>query len=297
MGVLTRENFAELEGVIRTVYDQEMKKKTDYIPMLFNVATSKKSEEKHYGIGSIGKMKSWKGSVTYDTIAKRGTITYRHAKYENGLAIERELLDFEEFAEIKRRTRLISDSVYKTRQDHAASVFNNAFDASVTGGSDNKALCAATHTLSPTDSTVQSNAGTLDLTTTNIFATQKDMYAFKDDRGDRLGINPKLLIVGDYYLKKAKEIVGSDKDPYNAENTVNIYKDELNYLHLPLLEGKKWFLADPDKMQLFLNWYDARKATPEYVEDFDTEVGKYKVVGMWSFGWDEYYFLKGHNVS
>lgn len=297
---LIREQFLELEGVLRTVYDLEMKKKKDYIPILFNVDKSNRSQENHFGIGGIGLMQKWTGSVNYDSVEKRWKQEYRHIKYSNGIQIEREALDFKEYKPVKQKTKSLAHSVYLTRQSHCASVFNNAFDTTV-AGADGKPLCAASgagHPYSPTNSSeTQVNAGTYDLTPKNIETVRNAMWDFKDDRGNILGVNPRILIVGNYYQKKAKEICGSDKEPYTAENQINIWSDELNYVHCPWILGKKWFLVDPDMMNMYLNWYDARKPKLEYEDDFDTEVGKYKVVGLWSFGWDEWCWVYGNNAA
>lgn len=297
MATLTRENFQEFEGVLRKVYDIAMKKKKDYLPLLFNVDTSKRGSEKHMGIGSIGLMKNWTGQVDYDSVGKRWEKTYRHAKYSNGLPLERELFDDEEYAEIKRRTRLLATSVYMTRQTHGYSMLNNAFDTAYTGA-DTKPLCATDHPYAPDNATdTQSNAGTYDLTPKNLEIVYNKMIDFKDDRGNVLGVNPRLIIVGNHYRKTAKEIVGSDKEPYTGDNTVNIYKDEMNYLYVPWILGKKWFLADPDLMKDHFNWYNRRTPKIEFDPDFDTEVIKYKVVGRWSFGWDEWFSIFGCNVG
>lgn len=293
-----REQFMELEGVLKTVYDLDMKKKKDFIPILYNVDNSNRSQENHFGFGGGGLMQKWTGTVHYDTIGKRWKTEYRHGKWSDGVQIEREALMFKEYKDVKRQTKIKTHTTYLTLQTHGASTFNNAFDTSF-AGADGKPLCAATgagHPFSPDNSAeTQVNAGTLDLTPKNIETVRNAMWDFTDDRGNILGVNPRLILVGNYYQKKAKEIVGSDKEPYTAENTINIWNDELTYLHCPWIKGKKWFLSDPDMMNMYLNWYYARKPKLEYEDDFNTEVGQYKIVGMWSFGWDEWFWVYGNN--
>jgi len=298
---MTRENFMELEGVLRTIYDTQMKTKKDYIPKLFNVATSNRSEENHFGIGGIGLMKKWTGQVTYDNVGKRWKKTYRHEKYDNGLQFEREIFDFKEYKEtLKKSTQMLALSTHNTRQTHGLSVFNNAFDTAFPGA-DTKPLCAATgngHPFSPDNTAeTQVNAGALDMTPKNIDTIVRNMTEFTDDRGNLLGINPRLILCGNEYRTKAKEIVGSDRVPYSTENTINVWNDELDYMFCPFIKGKKWFLVDPDMMNLYLNWYDARIPKLEYDDNFNTEVISYKNLGMWSFGWDEWAFLYGCNLD
>lgn len=298
---MTRENFMELEGVLRTVYDLQTAKKKDYIPKLFNVSKSNRSQENHFGTGGVGLMKKWTGQVAYDTIAKRWKTEYRHEKYSSGLQFEKEIFLFNEYKDImKTQTKQLALSTYNTRHEHAFGVFNNAFNADIIGA-DGRPLCAATgagHPFAPDNTAeTQVNAGTLALTPTNIETCYNNMVGFTDDRGIKLGVNPRLLLVGDHYRVKAKEIVGSDKVPYSAENTTNVWSDELDYMFCPGINGKKWFLVDPDYMNLYLNWFDARIPKIEYDDNFNTEIISYRNIGMWSFGWDEWFWIFGNNVA
>jgi hypothetical protein len=299
--MIIREKFMELEGVLRTVYNISAKTRVDYIPRFFNVEKSTRSEEKHFGTGSIGLMKPWTGTVTYDNIGKRWETRYRHKKYSNGIQVEREIIDFKEYGEVKRETRQLEYSVYLTYQTHGASVFNNAFDTAYTGA-DGKPLCAAKtagHPYAP-DNTADTwyNADSLDLTPANIDKVRNAMIDFKDDRGNVLGVQPNALIFGNYYWKKAKEILGSKNVPYEQTNTMNVWNQEdIEPMYLPWLQGKKWFMADKEMMKLYLNWYNARKPVLEYDDNFQTEVAYYKVVGMWSFNWDEAFWLFGNKLD
>ena len=294
---IIRENFLELEGHISQIFDNEMEKKTDYRPMMFNMETSNRSVEEHLGMGAVGQMQEWNGSVNYDTFDKGYEKDYRHIKYSNGLQIEREILQFKNFNEIKSRTRKLALSAHKTFQYQGASDFNNAFNSAILGP-DGVALCSASHPYSPSDDTTQSNIGTTDLTPDGVEEAMNAMAKFTDDRGDLLGCKGNLLIVGTNFLKRAKEIVGSDQEPFNAENQTNVFKDDgLTYLYNPWITGDKWFLVDKDGMKMAHNWYTARTPKIEYVDDFDTEVGKYKVVGMWSYGWDDWSWVYGNDVA
>jgi len=291
-----RENFLELEGSIQEVFDAYDEKKTDYIPLMYNVQNSTRSQENHLGTGALGQMVEWNGTVNYDDFAKGYEKNYRHIKYTNGLTVEREVLLFKEYKKVANRTNKLAYSVYKTLQTHGASTFNQAFNATAIGP-DGVSLCNSAHHLVPDDD-AQNNTGTLDLTVDNLETTINAMYDFKDDRGDIMGVMPRVIIVGNYWLKTAKQIVGSDIEPFTADNQKNIYKDEVTYLHNPYITGKKWFMADPDLMKMYLNWYNARDPKKvEYQDDFDTEVGKYKSVGMWSKGWDNWAFIYGHNPA
>lgn len=292
---ITREQWAEVESAVYEFWDMGMESKKDYNALLYNVQDSEKSQENHIGIGSLGQMTPWTGSVSYEEFKKGFDKGYRHAKYSKGIQFEEEIFRFKEFNKIKQRTSLLMDAVYKTYVAHGVSTFNNAFDAAF-AGPDGVALCSATHDYSPTDGTHQSNAFSLDLTMPNLTTVFNAMADFRDDKGEKTYIMPDILLTGISYRTEGMKICGptaGDKEPFTAENDANIYKGDLRYVYHPGIVGKKWFLIDSSRMKNFLNWYNARKAKIESDGDFDTELQKFKVVGMFSYGFDHWDWIAG----
>ena len=292
---ITREQWTELEGVVTTLWDQLDKQQKDYNAMLYNVKGSTRSQENHLGIGSMGQMAPWTGTVSYADFKKGYEKGYRHAKYSSGIQVEEEIFRFEEYGEVERRTRKLNEAVYKTLQAHGVSTFNNAFDATF-AGPDGVALCSAAHPYSPTDASTQSNTAALSLTMPNLTTVYNRMLQFKDDKGDLSFTMPSILLTGIEYRAEALKICGpsaGDKEPFTAENDANIYKGDLKAMFHPLITGKKWFLIDGQRMSNRLYWYNARKPVIETDGDFDTEVQKFKTVGLWSYGYDSWDFLYG----
>jgi hypothetical protein len=296
---ITREQWIDVESATYEFWENESKKRPDFNAMLYNVQESDKSQENHMGIGSIGQMSPWTGTVSYEEFKKGYSKGYRHAKYSKGIQFEEELFRFREYNEMKKRTSKLNVAVYKTLQAHGVATFNNAFDATF-AGPDAVALCSASHPYSPSDATVQSNTNTLDLTIANLTTSFNAMSDFRDDKGDLLMVTPNVLITGMYYREQALKICGpkaGDKEPFSAENDANIYKDDLTYIYHPMITGKKWFLADRDLMNEMLNWYNARIPTIKTEVDFDTEVQKYACIGMWSLGFDGWQWCYGNNAA
>jgi hypothetical protein len=292
---ITREQWAEVEAAVYEFWDMNTKKKRDYNALLYNVQDSNKSQENHLGVGSVGQMMPWTGTVSYQEFKKGFEKGYRHNKYSSGFQVEEEIFRFQEYNKIEQRTRLLNDAVYKTLQAHGASTFNNAFDATFTGP-DGVALCSNAHPYSPSDATTQSNIFNLDLTMPNLTTVFNTMANFRDDKGDMLFTTPNILLTGIYYRAEAMKICGTDKEPFTAENDINVFKD-LTHIYHPMITGKKWFLIDRDMMLNYLYWYNARKAVIQTDGDFDTEVQKFKVVGMWSYGWDFWAWIAGSNAA
>lgn len=296
---ITREQWIEVESAVYELWDQLDKQQKDYNALLYNVKNSKKSQENHLGIGSMGQMMPWTGTVSYADFKKGFEKGYRHAKYSSGIQVEEEIFRFEEYGEIEKRTRKLNEAVYKTLQAHGVSTFNNAFDNAF-AGPDGVALCSTAHPYSPSDNRTQSNADALDLTMPNLTTVYNRMLEFKDDKGDLSFTMPTILLTGIHYRAEALKICGpnaGDKEPFTAENDANIFKDGLVHVFHPLITGKKWFLIDGQRMANRLYWYNARKPVIETDGDFDTEVQKFKVVGMWSYGFDSWDFIYGCNAG
>jgi phage major head subunit gpT-like protein len=281
---------------LRTIYDLHIKSLPDFMGQLFNVQSTTKKTEESLGVGALGLMEAWTGTVAYEDPNKGYKASYTQAKFSKGLQIEEEMVRYDQYNEIKKRTKKLATSANYTRQVHGAGVFNNAFATVL--GPDGKVLCATDHPYSPSDSTAQSNKGTTALSLDAVDTTYVAMTAWTDDKGNKVAINPDTLIVPPGLRKTALEIVKSPKNPTNADNAINVYEGEFKVIVLPFLtDTNNWFMADSTLMKDFLNWYDSRKPDFSDTVDFDTEVAKYKVVGSWAYGWDHWQFLYGHLVA
>ena len=299
---ITREQWDVVESATYKFWDNQAKKRVDFNGLLYNVQSSTKSQENHLGIGSVAQMSPWTGSVSYQEFKKGFSKGFRHAKYSSGIQFEEELFRFEEYNEMKKRTRELNVSVYKTLQAHGVSTFNNAFDAAF-AGPDLVALCSASHPYSPSDATIDplnTNTFALDLTIPNLTTMFDAMSNFRDDKGDQLFGTPNILLTGIGYRAEAQKICGpraGDREPFTADNDANLYKDGLTHIFHPMIQGKKWFLIDKDLMDNSLFWYNARIPTIETEVDFDTEMQKYKTIGMWSYGFTNWTWIVGSNYA
>lgn len=285
---------------LRKIYDDHKRKMPDYRAQLFNIQGSTKAQEFSLGIGALGTMDKWSESnnqVSYQDIDKGYKTTYTHVKYSKGVQIQRELVDDELYGEIKRRVRRLSNTVYYTLQTQAANVFNNAFDSTYTGG-DAKPLCDDAHPTSDSSSQTNDNKGTYELTAANVETVRTAMMAWKDDKGNLIGVMPDMLLVPPALRKAAIVIADSDKEPDTSDNNVNVWRGSLQVIECPFLtDSNAWFLVDSMLMKENLMWYERRKPDFGMENDFDTEVCKYKTVGRWSVGWDSPLFLYGSNPS
>jgi phage major head subunit gpT-like protein len=279
-----------------------MKQQKDYIPLLFQVEGSTKAQEFFQEIGELGLMEEWQASgakVSYEDFSKGFKPTFTHKKYSKGVQVERELLDDDQYAQIKQRIRKLARTVYFTRQSHAMSVFNGAWNTGASYlGADGKPLCSTTHPIMPGSSTTWSNSGTYALTIDNVELTRTAMLAWVDDKGNPLLTTPDTLLVPPALRKTAMVIAETDEEPATTDHGVNVWKGHLNVIECQFLtDSNAWFLCDNARMKEELIWFDRRK--PDFADevDFDTEVSKYRCIGRWSWGFLTPFFVYGNNPS
>ena len=292
------ENFNYFDGYVKEKFLVEMKDKKDYLPMFFNMMTSNRSVENFVGLGNTDYMSEWTGSVDYDTIKQNYKIDVQGVKKSKGLSLEREIIEYKNYNEIVSRVQALANTVYRTRQKDGAAVFNNAFSTSGLTDGDGNPLCYASHKIGEGDAVTQSNTGTSSLTVKNIDIVQQAMINFKDDKGNPLHRIGDCIIVGPKQYMNGKKIVGSEKEPFSANNDINVYGNgELKLLYFPWITENVWFLADSMVMKESLKWIDWRVPKLERYDEFDTEALKYKVVGMWNQVFTDYTFIYGNQVS
>lgn len=299
---LTEQQFIELEGNIRSVWDAYFKMSKDYIPELYKVIKTSTAQITDFTTGAAGRMTAWTGSVAYDSFEKGYEKQYRPTKYSTGIQIERDMYEDREYTRIQTKVNNIAYGLFKTLQYESAEIFNGAFGTTITGP-DSAGLCSASHKTIPTASN-QSNTNTLDLSYDNLETSLRTMEDLEDDRGDKMLINGNMVISSPYWRDTCKKLFGSDKEAFVGENQKNIYKDFAFIVH-PLITGKKWFLANKELMKGGAGLNFVIRRDPRTLErdgaaakgDFNTEILSWKAVGRWVKGWTNWFWIYGNNPA
>lgn len=290
--IVRKEWYQSMTGIVSPVFN------------LFGVETSTTSVEYSQGMGAGGEIPEYNSDtdpsnaqIQYDSFNPLYETTFTHKEYAKGLQIERKLWDDDRLGNIRRRASSLGIEYGQTRAKHAASVFNNAFSASYVGA-DAVALCSASHPTSPTDSTAISNRGTSALSYAAIKSTLQLGKRLENDRGfpmpifyDTLVVPVELEEVANEILKAVGKPGGADNDA-NAVNGINIVMDPY------LTDANNWFMVASAQAKLHLLWFN--RVQPELsldpTSDFNL-VARYRGYMRYSFGWDDFRFVYGHEVS
>lgn len=269
------------------------------IPMLFNVQTSEKAEEHYLGAGGMGDWEEYDGVIKYDDFDKLYKTTLTHKEFVKGFTIERKLVDDDLYGFITPKPQQLALSAMRTREVHAASVFNNAFTAGYVGG-DAAVLCAASHPVSPTHaSDTIGNAGSTVLSYDAVIATRKLMRKFTDDRGNLVPMNPDTVLYPAALADTAETIQKSTEKPGTADNDANVASGLVkNWVQWDYLtDDNNWFMIDSQLAGMYLLWLD--RVPLEFMLDPAASYllkANYRGYMRYSYGWSDFRWVYGHSV-
>ena len=270
------------------------------IPVLFNVIESTKAAEHFLGSGAMSDWDKYEGHINYDDLEQLYKTTMTHEEYVKGFVLERKLYDDDQYNKIKPQPDALAMSAMRTREKHAASVFNNAFAAAYVGG-DNIRLCNASHPLAPGHAAdVQNNAGTSTLSYDSVIATRKLMRAFTDDRTELIPLNPDTVLYPAELADVVNDIAKSQLKPGTGDNTANyagtLVKNWIQWDYLT--DANNWFMIDLAMAKQHLLWLDrvALEFAVDPTSDFALQM-KCRGYMRYSYGWSDYRFVFGHAVT
>jgi len=306
-GTMISSNWARsVLPIMRNQWYQRMQATPSAVMQLFGVESSNSSVEYSEGIGDYGLVPEYNhlddtgsNAIEYDKFSRLYETTFTHKEYAKATSIERKLVDDENYGLINRRARMLGTSFGQTRASHAASVFENAFSGVL--GSDGVVLCSASHPNRPDDtSTTHSNLGTSALSDASVKATLIAGKSMVDDRGNPLPANYDTIVVPAELEPTAWTIVNSINQSGTADNDGNYVgsKNLKVITEVWLTDADNWFMVDSSLSQDHLLWFN--RVMPEFDIDANSNfnlVANYRGYMRYSFGWDDWRFIYGHNVS
>lgn len=281
----------------------------DPIVQLYSILDSQKAVERNQMRGGFGKVKRYTGTINYDSSELTFRADYEHDEFADGFAIERKLIDDEEYGQMNAMTSDLALAFSYTVLDEMASRFNNAFSAPTASylGSDGVVMCSASHPYSTTDLGVQSNLLTTALTHEAVTTDRQNMMRFKNSRQLLAPSILDTLLVPPELSEAAGVIAESMNKSGNANNDINMNRvgDEANFrrpltviVSPRLTDTNNWFSVDSRKMKSYLKWY--WRVRPEFTvdptSDFNLAV-KTRGYARWSHGFDDWRGVVGHNVT
>lgn len=280
---------------LRNVLFQAYQEKATVYDKIFNTKTSTRNYEEDLEFVGLGVMveKPEGESVTYSTPTQGGVKRYTHVSFGGGFRVTREMMDDDLYGVVKGRAGRMAKELGKgaraVREVRSANVFNNGFSTAdgFTKNGTAETLFNTAHT--QLQAATFSNRGAVDLSQAGLEAAIISFRKLTDENGIPIIVMPETLLVPPELIMVARELLGSEYRPYEANNTVNptradkLSMQDWNYL----TDTDAWFVV-AGKSDHDLNFITRTDLEYQYDDDFDTGDMKNKAFQRFSVGYGDW---------
>jgi len=294
MAISRSQLVKELEPGLNALFGLEYNRYDNEHAEIFNTETSDRAFEEEVMLSGFGTAanKAEGAMVTFDQASEVYTSRYTHNTVALAFAITEEAIEDNLYDRLAGRyTRALARSMAQSKQITAANVLNNAFD---TGGSfnggDGKALCTTDHPLASGGTFRNELTTAADLSETSLEQSLIDIAAFVDERGLKIALQGRKLIIPKELQFTAERIMKSPQRVGTADNDINAMA---NMGMIPEGYRVNHFLTDTDA---FFIMTDAPNGLKHFVRspiktaiegDFDTGNVRFKARERYSFGFSD----------
>ena len=254
---------------IAEVYDQGDEQYTPGIFSVLKQGSSVKAQDNFTGKTSFGKVSQFEDGDDVPTIERFKTYTTKviYRNYGGAVEVTKNLIEDRDFESELDEMKDMSRSVNYSMDESGAQLFNGGFATTVavngydmTWYGDGKPQFSTIHpTVVPGGST-QSNASStgIILSHDNLETARLALMRQKTDNALAMGMAGQLTLVTSLDNEKlAKEIMGSDLTPQNANNAINVFKGAMNLVSSTFLDtangglNTAWFLLNTSMLKMY----------------------------------------------
>jgi len=300
MAISRSQLVKELEPGLNALFGLEYNRYDNEHAEIFATETSDRAFEEEVMLSGFGTAptKSEGAGVTFDNATEAYTSRYSHETVALAFAITEEAIEDNLYDRLAARyTRALARSMSQSKQIKAANVLNNAFNSSFTGG-DGKELCATDHPLANGGTFRNELSTAADLSETSLEQSLIDIAAFVDERGLKIALQGRKLVIPKELQFTAERILRSplSTTPGSSDST-GFAKNDINaIMNMGMIpEGYRvnHFLTDTDA---FFIMTDAPNGLKHFVRspiktaiegDFDTGNVRFKARERYSFGFSD----------
>ena len=283
----------ELEPGLNALFGMEYDRYDNQHTEIYETESSDRAFEEEVMIVGFGNasIKGEGNAVEYDNATEGFTARYAHETVALAFSLTEEAVEDNLYDRLgSRYTKALARSMANTKQIKAASVLNNAFSSSYTGG-DGVALVSNSHPLGGGGTASNRPTAYADLNETSLEDALINISTLVDDRnltialqGRKLIVPPALQFVADRLLQSPGRVGTSDNDINAIKNMGMVPEGYVvnNYL----TDTDAWFLKTdcPDGFKHF-----ERSPMQTSLEgDFDTGNMRYKARERYSFGYSNW---------
>ena len=291
MAISRSQLVKELEPGLNALFGLEYNRYDNEHAEIFTTETSDRAFEEEVMLSGFGTAanKAEGAMVTMDQATEAYTSRYTHNTVALGFAITEEAIEDNLYDRLAGRyTRALARSMAQSKQITAANVLNNGFDTA--NGGDGKALMTTDHPLANGGTFRNELSTASDLSETSLEQSLIDIAAFVDERGLKIALQGRKLIIPKELQFTAERIMRSPQRVGTADNDINAMA---NMGMIPEGYRINHFLTDTDA---FFIMTDAPNGLKHFVRspiktaiegDFDTGNVRFKARERYSFGFSD----------
>ena len=294
MAISRAQLVKELEPGLNALFGLEYSRYENEHRDIFMEESSDRAFEEEVMLTGFGSAptKSEGAGVQYDSAQESFTARYTHETIALAFALTEEAIEDNLYDRLSARyTKALARSMANTKQVKAASVLNNAFNTTgAYNGGDGVSLCNSAHptALGPNFSNVPTVMA--DLNETSLEQSIIDIAAFTDERGLRVALQARKMIIPSNLQFVAERLMKSTLRTGTADNDINALR---SMGVLPDGYAVNHYLTDPDAWFVMtdapngLKMFNRSAIKTSFEGDFDTGNVKYKARERYSFGWSD----------
>ena len=279
----------ELEPGLNALFGMEYQRYENEHAEIYDTVSSDRAFEEDVllvGFGNAPTKVEGQG-VSFDTASESYSARYTHETIALAFALTEEAIEDNLYDRLGARyTKALARSMAHTKQVKAASILNNAFNSSFTGG-DGKELCATDHPLASGGTLSNELSTAADLNETSLENSLIDIANFKDDRDMILALRGMKLIVPTNLQFVADRLMDTPGRVGTSDNDINAVR---NMGMIPEGYVVNHFLTDTDAFFIKTDCPDGFKhferspLSTAMEGDFDTGNMRFKARERYSFG-------------
>ena len=280
----------ELEPGLNALFGMEYSRYENEHAEIFDQETSDRAFEEEVMLVGFGEaaVKQEGSAVQFDTAQESFTARYTHETVALAFSLTEEAVEDNLYDTLSARyTKSLARSMAYTKQQKAANILNNAF---ATAGGDGVSLVNTAHPTALGGTFSNRSATDADLNETSLEQAMIDIAGFIDERGLKVAMQGRKLIlpvniqfVADRILNSTLRVGTADND-INAMRNMGMLPD--GYVVNHYLSDTDAYFIKTDAPNGFKHFVRAALATG-MEGDFDTGNMRYKARERYSFGFSD----------
>mgnify|MGYP003653692139 CR=1 FL=1 len=293
MAISRAQLVKELEPGLNALFGLEYKNYENQHLQVYAVESSDRAFEEEVMESGFGEapVKSEGSGVSYDQAQEVYTARYTHETIALAFSLTEEAVEDNLYDRLSARyTKALARSMANTKQVKAASVLNNGFTGGQYAGGDGVALMSTAHPTALGPNFANRPTVAADLNETSLEQGIIDIAAFTDERGLKVALTARKMIVPKELQFTAERLMKSTLRTSTADNDINAIKSmgmlpEGYAVNHYLTDVNAWFIITdaPNGLKMF----QRSPIKTAFEGDFDTGNVRYKARERYSFGWSD----------